>query len=49
MKRILSMSTDYGYFVGALIAHFRAGSRNLVGWAVFFVASVAALVLNLAH
>jgi DoxX-like protein len=37
------------YFVGALIAHLRVGSRNLVGWAVFFVASVAALVLNLAH
>jgi hypothetical protein len=37
------------YFVGALIAHLRVGSRNLVGWAIFFVASVAALVVNLAR
>jgi hypothetical protein len=34
------------YFVGALIAHLRVGSRDLVGWAVFFVTVVAALVLN---
>src|SRR3954469_25040112 len=25
------------YFVGALVAHLRVGSRKLVGWAVFFV------------
>src|SRR6185295_9839324 len=31
------------YFVGALIAHLRVGSRQLVGWAVFFATSVAAL------
>ena len=37
------------YFVGALIAHLRVGSRNLVGWAVFFVTEVAALSVNLAH
>lgn len=37
------------YFVGALIAHLRVGSRQLVGWAVFFSTSVAALVLNLVH
>ncbi|WFF02707.1 DoxX family protein [Micromonospora sp. WMMD964] len=37
------------YFVGALIAHLRVGSRKLVGWAVFFVTSIAALVVNLAH
>lgn len=36
------------YFTGALIAHLRVGSRNLVGWAVFFVTVVAALVVNLA-
>ena len=37
------------YFVGALIAHLRVGSRDLVGWAVFFVTSAAALVVNLAY
>ena len=37
------------YFVGALIAHLRVGSRQLVGWAVFFVTAVAALAVNLAH
>lgn len=37
------------YFVGALIAHLRVGSRQLVGWAVFFVTVVAALVVNLGY
>ena len=37
------------YFVGALIAHLRVGSRNLVGWAVFFATAVAALTVNLAY
>ena len=37
------------YFIGALIAHLRVGSRNLVGWAVFFVTVVAALVVRLAY
>jgi len=37
------------YFVGALIAHLRVGSRQLVGWAVFFITAVAALVVNLAY
>lgn len=37
------------YFVGALVAHLRVGSRQLVGWAVFFLTSVAALVVNLDH
>lgn len=37
------------YFVGALIAHLRVGSRNLIGWAVFFATEVAALAVNLAH
>jgi DoxX-like protein len=36
------------YFTGALIAHLRVGSRNLVGWAVFFGTVVAALVVSLA-
>jgi hypothetical protein len=36
------------YFVGALVAHLRVGSRNLVGWAVFFTTEVAALSLALA-
>ncbi|MDI6103706.1 DoxX family protein [Actinoplanes sp. NEAU-A12] len=37
------------YFTGALIAHLRVGSRNLVGWAVFFVTVVAALAVNLSY
>lgn len=37
------------YFVGALIAHLRVGSRQLIGWAVFFTTAVAALVVNIAH
>ena len=37
------------YFVGALVAHLRVGSRNLVGWAVFFTTSVAALAVHLGY
>ncbi|MEO3771393.1 DoxX family protein [Micromonospora sp. B9E7] len=37
------------YFVGALIAHLRVGSRNLVGWAIFFATSIAALAVNLTY
>ncbi|MFF0466893.1 DoxX family protein [Micromonospora zamorensis] len=37
------------YFIGALIAHLRVGSRQLVGWAVFFSTSVAALALTLLY
>jgi hypothetical protein len=37
------------YFVGALIAHLRVGSRQLVGWAVFFISSVAALAVSLGY
>ncbi|MGW3892661.1 DoxX family protein [Micromonospora chokoriensis] len=37
------------YFVGALVAHLRVGSRKLVGWAVFFTTSIAALAVNLAY
>jgi hypothetical protein len=37
------------YFVGALIAHLRVGSRQLVGWAVFFSITLAALAVNLAY
>ena len=35
------------YFVGALIAHLRVGSRQLAGWAVFFSTAAAALIVNL--
>lgn len=37
------------YFVGAVIAHLRVGSRNIVGGIVFLATAVAALVLGLAH
>jgi hypothetical protein len=37
------------YFVGALVAHLRVGSRQLVGWAVFFTVNVGALVVQVAQ
>ncbi|GGN51846.1 hypothetical protein FHR83_009254 [Actinoplanes campanulatus] len=37
------------YFSGALIAHLRVGSRNLIGWAVFFATNVATLVVTVLH
>jgi hypothetical protein len=37
------------YFVGAFGAHLRVGSRQLVGPAVFFSVSVAALALGLGY
>jgi DoxX-like family len=37
------------YFIGALIAHLRVGSRQLVGWAVFFITEVAALTVNVLY
>ena len=35
------------YFVGALIAHLRAGSRDLLGWAIFFVTMTANFTINI--
>jgi hypothetical protein len=37
------------YFLGALVAHLRVGSRQLVGWAIFFSIAVAVLVVNLSY
>ncbi|MET7336728.1 DoxX family protein [Nonomuraea sp. NPDC005650] len=37
------------YFTGALLAHLRVGSRDLVNWSGFFATSVAALGVNLAY
>jgi len=37
------------YFLGALIAHLRVGSRRLVGWALFFSIAVAVLAVNLSY
>ncbi|GAA1413197.1 DoxX family protein [Catellatospora coxensis] len=37
------------YFILALFAHLRVGSRKLTGWAVFYLTETAALVLHLAH
>jgi hypothetical protein len=34
------------YFIGAFIAHLRVGSRKLAGPAVFFITTVATLVVN---
>lgn len=37
------------YFVLALVAHLRVGSRKLAGWALFFLTVTAALVINLEY
>jgi len=37
------------YFLGALVAHLRVGSRKLVGWALFLSTAVAALAVNLGY
>lgn len=37
------------YFIGAIIAHLRVGSRNIVGGIVFLATDAAALVLGLLH
>ena len=36
------------YFIGAIIAHLRVGSRDIVGGIVFLATAVAALTLGLA-
>ncbi|MER7720372.1 DoxX family protein [Streptomyces flaveolus] len=35
------------YFIGAIIAHLRVGSRDIVGGIVFLITAVAVLVLGL--
>ncbi|MET8214301.1 DoxX family protein [Streptomyces hirsutus] len=37
------------YFIGAIIAHLRVGSRDIVGGIVFLATAVTALVLGLLH
>jgi hypothetical protein len=37
------------YFIGALLAHLRVGSRKLGNWALFFATAVAALAVNLLY
>ena len=37
------------YFTGAVVAHLRVGSRDLVGWAVFFSVETATLALTLLY
>ena len=37
------------YFVGAIIAHLRVGSRNIVGGIVFLATATAALTLGLLY
>ncbi|MFG2478562.1 DoxX family protein [Streptomyces fagopyri] len=37
------------YFIGAIIAHLRVGSRDIVGAIVFLATAVAALTLGLAY
>ncbi|HWS31569.1 MAG TPA: DoxX family protein [Actinoplanes sp.] len=36
------------YFTGALIAHLRVGSRDLLGWAIFYATVLANLAVDLA-
>lgn len=37
------------YFVGAITAHLRVGSRNIVGGVVFLATALAALALGIAY
>ncbi|WP_377267936.1 DoxX family protein [Peterkaempfera sp. SMS 1(5)a] len=37
------------YFIGAIIAHLRVGSRNIIGGIVFLATAVAALTLGLKY
>lgn len=37
------------YFVGAIIAHLRVGSHDIVGGIVFLATAVAVLVVGIAH
>ncbi|MFC8535448.1 DoxX family protein [Streptomyces sp. NPDC057249] len=37
------------YFIGAIIAHLRVGSRNIVGGIVFLATAVAALILGVRY
>lgn len=37
------------YFIGAIIAHLRVGSRDIIGGVVFLATAVAALTLGLIH
>ncbi|WP_055585094.1 DoxX family protein [Peterkaempfera griseoplana] len=37
------------YFIGAIIAHLRVGSRNIVGGIVFLLTAAAVLVLGAAY
>ncbi|MGW3107937.1 DoxX family protein [Streptomyces sp. NPDC001100] len=37
------------YFIGAIVAHLRVGSRNIVGGIVFLATAAAALTLGLLH
>ncbi|PZT71955.1 MULTISPECIES: DoxX family protein [unclassified Streptomyces] len=37
------------YFIGAITAHLRVGSRNIVGGIVFLATAVAALILGVQH
>ncbi|WP_019074225.1 DoxX family protein [Streptomyces hokutonensis] len=37
------------YFIGAIFAHLRVGSRNIVGGIVFLATAAAALTLGLLH
>jgi hypothetical protein len=37
------------YFIGAIVAHLRVGSRNIVGGIAFLATAVAALTLGLLY
>jgi DoxX-like family len=37
------------YFLGALVAHLRVGSRELGGWALFLSVAMATFAVNLAY
>ena len=37
------------YFIGAIVAHLRVGSRNIIGGIVFLATAVVALILGLSY
>jgi hypothetical protein len=49
MSLMLAAAGLVPYFLGALVAHLRVGSRQLVGWAVFLSTALAALTVNVSY
>ncbi|MFI1992058.1 DoxX family protein [Actinoplanes sp. NPDC020271] len=46
---VLAAAGLFLYFAAALVAHLRVGSRDLIGWAVFFTTMTADLIITVLH